>query len=400
MRHFILLLFLIATCKMVCLAQRSDLTRLPADLDNFRDSITKYHADPFRHISRGQFRTTIDSLKRLSPKLSPEALYVGLLELASEMEDEHFSFAHKQRPFLFGAHWFKEGFYLIAADEPDMIFSKIIGVEQYSVDSVLQGFKRMIPTENKSLFKKQAAAYLSNPVILYGMGIIGNRDSVHLVLEKGNGDTVTRKFTVQSDGVNLNVFAARKEMMRFDNRGNYWYDILMPQRVLYLNYSRCVEDPNRPFSAMYWEMIPKIKKYFNDDLKGKHFALWGLAFKPNTDDIREAPALYIVDELLAAGATVSAFDPEAMKNVQQVLGNRIHFASNQYEALKGADALIIATEWNEFRTPDFLKIVTSLKNKTIFDGRNLFDVNAIAELGFHYESVGRRPVSPNTNHKN
>lgn len=147
-------------------------------------------------------------------------------------------------------------------------------------------------------------------------------------------------------------------------------------------------------------LIPKIKNYFNDNLKGKHFALWGLAFKPNTDDIREAPALYIIEELLAAGATVSAFDPEAMKNVQQLLGDQIHFAENQYEALKGADALIIATEWNEFRTPDFLKIVTSLKNKTIFDGRNLFDINAIAELGFHYESVGRRSISPNSNHKN
>lgn len=143
-------------------------------------------------------------------------------------------------------------------------------------------------------------------------------------------------------------------------------------------------------------LLPKVRKYFNNDLKGKHFALWGLAFKPNTDDIREAPALYIIEELLAAGATVTAFDPEAMKNVQQVVGDKINYAENQYDALKGADALIIATEWNEFRTPDFLKIVTSLKNKTIFDGRNLFDVSAIAELGFHYDSIGRKSVT-NTN---
>ena len=108
-------------------------------------------------------------------------------------------------------------------------------------------------------------------------------------------------------------------------------------------------------------LIPKIKKYFNNNLKGKKFAMWGLAFKPNTDDIREAPALYMIDALLAEGATVSAFDPEAMTNVKQVVGDKISYAENQYDCLKDADALIIATEWNEFRTPDFLKIVTSLK---------------------------------------
>jgi UDPglucose 6-dehydrogenase len=141
-------------------------------------------------------------------------------------------------------------------------------------------------------------------------------------------------------------------------------------------------------------LLPKIEKYFKSKLKGKHFALWGLAFKPNTDDIREAPALYIIDALLAHGATISVFDPEAMNNVRQVVGDKVSYAENQYEALEGADALIIATEWNEFRTPNFLKIVTTLKSKVIFDGRNLFDVTAIKELGFYYESVGRAPAIP------
>lgn len=139
-------------------------------------------------------------------------------------------------------------------------------------------------------------------------------------------------------------------------------------------------------------LIPKIKNYFKGELKGKHFALWGLAFKPNTDDIREAPALYIIDALVAEGATITAFDPEAVRNVKNLIGNKISYADNQYDALNGADALIIATEWNEFRTPDFLKIVKSLKNKAIFDGRNLFDTAAIADLGFHYESIGRKAV--------
>jgi len=152
---------------------------------------------------------------------------------------------------------------------------------------------------------------------------------------------------------------------------------------------------------MKLHLIPKIKRYFKNDLKGKTFALWGLAFKPNTDDIREAPALYMIDALLAAGAGVCAYDPEAINNARGLLGDKINYADTQYDCLKGADALIIATEWNEFRTPDFLKIVTTLKNKVIFDGRNLFDTNAIKELGFYYESVGRETAIPTngTHHK-
>jgi UDPglucose 6-dehydrogenase len=139
-------------------------------------------------------------------------------------------------------------------------------------------------------------------------------------------------------------------------------------------------------------LIPKILTYFKGDISGKHFALWGLAFKPNTDDIREAPALYIISALIDAGATVTAFDPEAMPNVMQLVGSKINYADGQYDALQNADALIIATEWNEFRTPDFDKISLVLKNKLVFDGRNLFDLEHMEKLGYHYESVGRRKV--------
>jgi UDPglucose 6-dehydrogenase len=140
-------------------------------------------------------------------------------------------------------------------------------------------------------------------------------------------------------------------------------------------------------------LIPKVENHFKGDLKGKHFALWGLAFKPNTDDIREAPALYMIDALLNAGATVTAFDPEAMANVKQVVGDKIQYAESQYEALEGADALLIATEWNEFRTPDFNKIGQLLKDKIIFDGRNLFDIATMEKLGYHYESIGRKSTN-------
>jgi UDPglucose 6-dehydrogenase len=147
-------------------------------------------------------------------------------------------------------------------------------------------------------------------------------------------------------------------------------------------------------------LLPKIRKFFKNDLKGKRFALWGLAFKPNTDDIREAPALYIIDELLKEGARVCAYDPEAISNVKGLIGDKIEYAENQYDCLEHADALIIATEWNEFRTPNFLKIVTALRNKVIFDGRNLFESEAIKELGFYYESVGRAVADPADKTKN
>lgn len=139
-------------------------------------------------------------------------------------------------------------------------------------------------------------------------------------------------------------------------------------------------------------IIPKIKNYFSNNLKGKHFTVWGLAFKPDTDDIREAPALYVIEELLAAGATVTAYDPEAMENVKKVFGDKIKFAADQYEALNNADALIIATEWSLFRTPDFDKVSSLLKHKVVFDGRNLYSLEQMKKLNYYYCSIGREVV--------
>lgn len=141
-------------------------------------------------------------------------------------------------------------------------------------------------------------------------------------------------------------------------------------------------------------IVPKILDYFGGSLKGKKIAMWGLAFKPDTDDIREAPALYIIEELLKAGAEVTAFDPEAMNNVKKLLGTKITFTENHYDALNNADALVIATEWQLFRNPDFDKITAALKNKVIFDGRNLYDNQTMKELGYAYYSIGREAVTP------
>src|SRR6201993_67171 len=139
-------------------------------------------------------------------------------------------------------------------------------------------------------------------------------------------------------------------------------------------------------------IIPKVKSYFNNNLKGRHFAVWGLAFKPDTDDIREAPALYVIEELLKAGATVTSHDPEAMPNVKKIFGDKIKFAADQYEALNNADALIIATEWSLFRTPDFDKVSSLLKHKVIFDGRNLYSLEQMKKLNYYYCSIGREVV--------
>jgi len=140
-------------------------------------------------------------------------------------------------------------------------------------------------------------------------------------------------------------------------------------------------------------LVEKLRDYYKDGLKGKKFALWGLAFKPETDDIREAPALYIIDELLKDGAEVVAFDPEGMPNVKKLIGDKITYATGRYEALNGADALLIITEWSVFRTPDFDLIKEKLKAPVIFDGRNLYDLDRIQECGFYYNSIGRKTVS-------
>ncbi len=145
--------------------------------------------------------------------------------------------------------------------------------------------------------------------------------------------------------------------------------------------------------GMKTRLIPQIKNYFKGSLKGKTIAMWGLAFKPHTDDIREAPALYNIDALVAEGAKVKVHDPEAMSNVKKLIGDKVEYFDTPYETLQDADALFIATEWPEFRTPDFEKVNSLLKNKVIFDGRNLYDLDQMKELGYTYYSIGRETIN-------
>jgi UDPglucose 6-dehydrogenase len=192
----------------------------------------------------------------------------------------------------------------------------------------------------------------------------------------GSDDRIGKRFLFPGIGYGGSCFPKDVQaLIKSSDEVNYEFEIL-----------KAVEKVN---IKQKLHLVNKINKYYNYDLQGKHFALWGLAFKPNTDDIREAPALSIIDALTKAGVTITAYDPEAMPNVQAQIGNKIKFATNQYDALINADALIVATEWSEFRTPDFELVGGKIKNKVVFDGRNLYDVSMMKELGYYYESIGR-----------
>ena len=141
------------------------------------------------------------------------------------------------------------------------------------------------------------------------------------------------------------------------------------------------------------KLLARIKDYFGGMLKGKIIAFWGLAFKPHTDDIREAPALYNIESLLKEGAVIRAHDPEAMENVKKIFGNKIQYFDNPYDAAKGADAIFIATEWPEFRTPDFERLSGAVKSKVIFDGRNVYELSVMKEQGYQYYSIGREVIN-------
>ena len=162
-------------------------------------------------------------------------------------------------------------------------------------------------------------------------------------------------------------------------------DFESPMRIL-----KVVDDVNK---AQKLILVKKVLQQFGMDIKGKKFAVWGLAFKPNTDDMREAPSIYIIRELVRLGAKVVAYDPAATENAKFYLKDTLEYSQDQYGMLKDADALLMLTEWNEFRNPDFEKISYLLKNKIIFDGRNIFEVKKMEELGYVYHSIGRKTIS-------
>ncbi len=199
----------------------------------------------------------------------------------------------------------------------------------------------------------------------------------------GSDDRIGKRFLFPGIGYGGSCFPKDVQaLVKSGNENSFSFEIL-----------KAVMEVNESQKTI---LMPKIRNFFRGNLSGKKIAIWGLAFKPDTDDIREAPALYIIDELLKDGAEVVAYDPEAMGNVKTLLGDKISFVENEYDAINQADALVICTEWGVFRNPDFDKISSLLKDKVIFDGRNLFDLNEMTEKGFFYSSIGRSVISANT----
>jgi len=196
----------------------------------------------------------------------------------------------------------------------------------------------------------------------------------------GSDDRIGKRFLFPGIGYGGSCFPKDVQALVKSGKENY-FDFRILQAVIEIN-----DDQKKV-------LLPKVKNYFRGNLTGKKIAIWGLAFKPDTDDIREAPALEIIQDLLNHGASISSYDPEAMPNVKQHFGDLIELSSSEYDALHAADALIICTEWGIFRNPDFERMAEVMNDKVIFDGRNLFDVDEMTEKGFYYNSIGRRTIN-------
>lgn len=284
----------------------------------------------------------------------------------------------------------REGFAVDDFMKPDRV---VIGTSSTRAQKIMeQLYKPFVRQGNPILFMDEKSAELTkyaansflatkitfmNEIANFCEIVGADVDKVRIGI--GSDDRIGKRFLFPGIGYGGSCFP--KDVHALVNSGNehsFSFEIL--KAVMAVNESQKTI------------LMPKIKNFFRGDLKGKKIAVWGLAFKPDTDDIREAPALYMIDELTKAGATVSAYDPEAMKNVSQLIGDKIEFAQNEYDALINADALLICTEWGIFRNPDFDRMASLLKDKVIFDGRNLFEAEEMNEKGFYYNSIGRKVV--------
>jgi UDPglucose 6-dehydrogenase len=285
----------------------------------------------------------------------------------------------------------REGFAVEDFMKPDRV---VIGTSSERAQKIMeQLYKPFVRQGNPILFmdeksaeltKYAANAFLATKITFMNeianfCEIVGaDVDKVRIGI--GSDERIGRRFLFPGIGYGGSCFP--KDVQALVNSGNeqaYSFEIL--KAVMKVNESQKTI------------LFPKITNFFRGELTGKKIAVWGLAFKPDTDDIREAPALYLINALLGKGATVSAYDPEAMNNVKQLLGDKIAYTDNEYVALEKADALLICTEWGVFRNPDFEKMAKLMNDKVIFDGRNLFEVNEMNEKGFYYQSIGRQTIS-------
>ena len=202
-------------------------------------------------------------------------------------------------------------------------------------------------------------------------------------LGMGSDDRIGNRFLFPGIGYGGSCFPKDvKALVKSGKQENYQFKVL-----------EAVEEVNQTQKVI---LVPAIKEYLGGSLQGKKIAMWGLAFKENTDDIREASSLDMIEELTNQGASVIAYDSAAMPNVKRAIGDKIEYGDDMYEILNDADVLLVVTEWSEFRNPKYEVIAEKLKNKAIFDGRNLYDLEVLEEKGFFYKSIGRKTVLPNT----
>ena len=283
----------------------------------------------------------------------------------------------------------REGFAVDDFLKPDRV---VIGTNSVRARKIMgELYKPFVRQGNPILFMDEKSAELTkyaansflatkitfmNEIANFCEIVGANVDDVRIGI--GSDDRIGNRFLFPGIGFGGSCFPKDVQaLVKSGKEFNFDFDII--NAVLRVNDSQKLK------------LIDKVFNHFGD-VKGKTFGLWGLAFKPDTDDIREAPALYMIEKLLAAGAKIKAYDPEAMENVKKQFNFDIEFVDNQYTAIEGADALLIATEWGAFRNPDFDLIKKNLNKPKVFDGRNLFGLEEMEERGFYYESIGRRTI--------
>lgn len=285
----------------------------------------------------------------------------------------------------------REGFAVDDFMKPDRV---VIGTDSDRARKTLEElFKPFVRQGNPILFMDERSAemtkYAANSFLATKISFMNeianlcekvgaNVDAVRIGI--GSDTRIGNRFLFPGIGYGGSCFPKDVQAL-VKTAGEYNSEIKILEAVMEVN------------EAQKTVLVPSILDYFGGNLAGKKIAMWGLAFKPDTDDIREAPSLYIIDKLVAAGAKIKAYDPEAMNNIKATIGDKISYALDPYEALEKADALVICTEWSVFRTPDFTKITSLLNDRVIFDGRNLYNTEKMANLGFHYKSIGRETVT-------
>ncbi|MBI35444.1 MAG: UDP-glucose 6-dehydrogenase [Flavobacteriales bacterium] len=284
----------------------------------------------------------------------------------------------------------REGFAVEDFLKPDRV---VIGTSSEKAKKVMEELYRpFVRQGNPIIFMDEKSAeltkYAANSFLATKISFMNEIANICELLDAdvdkvrigiGSDTRIGKRFLFSGIGYGGSCFPKDvKALIRSSNEVGYDFKIL-----------NSVEQVN---SIQKTIIVPKMRNYFGGDLKNKKIALWGLAFKPDTDDVREAPSRYIIDELLKQGVKISAFDPEAMDNIKAIYSDKISFGSNEYEVLENADALLIATEWGVFRNPDFSRVAQLLKEKVIFDGRNLYDLEKMTSLGFRYYSIGRKVI--------